>query len=126
MWSFLAISALAWAGYGLYCLINPAILAELAGVTAASATATTELRAMYGGVQTALGVFAALALFNPGLQRPALLALIFCTGGLFTARLIGALLAGDGSAYTVGALVFESIYTVIAIALLRRSPQVPA
>jgi Na+/glutamate symporter len=122
---FLVVSALAWGGYGLYCLINPAILAELAGVTAVSATATTELRAMYGGVQTALGVFAALAVVNAGLQRPALLALAFATGGLFTARLIGALLASDLSSYTVGALVFESVYTVIAIVLLRRSAHNP-
>jgi hypothetical protein len=117
---FLAISALAWGGYGLYCLINPAILAELAGVTAVSATATTELRAMYGGVQTALGLFAALAVVNAGWQRPAVLALAFVTGGLFTARLIGALLAGDFSSYTIGGLGFEFVYTAIAIVLLRR------
>ncbi|MES0874293.1 DUF4345 family protein [Sinimarinibacterium thermocellulolyticum] len=118
---FLLISALAWAGYGLYCLIDPTMLAELAGVTSTTPTGTIELRAMYGGVQTALGLFAAAALFRPAWQRSAVLALAFVTGGLFAARLIGALLAGDFSSYTIGGLGFELVYTAIAIALLRKS-----
>ena len=118
---FLVISALGWGGYGLYCLINPAMLAELAGVTSTTPTGAIELRAMYGGVQTALGLFAALAVFRAAWQRSALLALAFVTGGLFTARLIGALLVGDLSSYTIGGLAFEAVVTAIAIALLRRS-----
>ena len=118
---FLVISALGWGGYGLYCLINPAMLAELAGVTSTTSTGAIELRAMYGGAQTGLGLFAAVAVFCAAWQRSALLALAFVTGGLFTARLIGALLAGDFSSYTVGGLGFEFVFTAIAIALLRKS-----
>lgn len=118
---FLVISALGWGGYGLYCLINPAALVELAGVTSTTPTGAIELRAMYGGVQTALGMFAALAVFRAAWQRAALLALAFVTGGLFTARLIGALLVGDFSSYTVGGLGFEAVFTAIAVVLLRRS-----
>jgi hypothetical protein len=119
---FLVISALGWGGYGLYCLINPAMLAELAGVTSSSTTGAVELRAMYGGVQTALGLFAALAVVRVAWQRPAVLALAFVTGGLFSARLIGTLLTGDTSSYTIGGLGFEFVFTAVAIALLRRSP----
>lgn len=118
---FLGISVLAWAGYGLYCFIDPASLATTAGVAVTSATGHTELSAMYGGVQIALGALAGYALIRPGLQSSVLLTLAFVTGGLFAARLIAALPAAEFSSYTVGALLFESVYTVIAIALLRRS-----
>ena len=45
---FLALSALVWLLYGLYCLLVPGSLAEAAGVAATTPTGTTELRAMYG------------------------------------------------------------------------------
>ena len=62
--TFLGLSVLVWLGYGLYCFFVPAVVAEGAGFVARTPTATTELRAMYGGLQMALGVMAALALFN--------------------------------------------------------------
>lgn len=118
---FLVVSVLAWAGYGLYCFIDPAALATIAGVASTSATGSTELRAMYGGVQIALGALAGYALLRPALQSGVLLTLAFVTGGLFAARLLAALPAGEFSSYTVGALGFEFVYTAIAIALYRRA-----
>ena len=47
-----------------------------------SPTGSTELRAMYGGLQIALGAFAALAALRSSLARPALLAIAFLTAGL--------------------------------------------
>ncbi|MBD2857399.1 DUF4345 family protein [Spongiibacter sp. KMU-158] len=122
MWHsiFLGLSALAWAGYGIYCFISPEVLNDMGVITAVSATGTVELRAMYGGVQTALGVLAAAGLVNAAMQRPALIALAFATGGLFSARLLGALLASDFSGYTAGALVFEFLATAVAVILLRK------
>ncbi len=117
---FLGFSALAWAGYGIYCFISPSLLAEIEVIAAVSATGTVELRAMYGGLQTALGLLAACGLLMATMARPALIALGFATGGLFSARLLAALLAGEFSAYTVGALVFEFLATLIAIILLKR------
>ena len=120
---FLGLSALAWGGYGLYCFLDPGSLATTAGVTSTTATGTTELRAMYGGLQIALGALAAFALFRPAHQSGVLLTLAFVTGGLFTARLLAVLPASDFSSYTVGALAFELAFTVFA-ALLYRSARV--
>jgi hypothetical protein len=118
---FLGISALIWAPYGLWCFIDPGALEEAAGIGATSGTGTTELRAMYGGLQMALGVLAGSALLRPTLVRPALLALAFTCGGLFTARLLAALIGGEVSSYTAFGLVFEILSCTFATRLLARA-----
>lgn len=118
---FLVVSALIWLPYGIYCFLAPGSLAAAAGVTATSATGTTELRAMYGGLQAALGLLAGLAVFRASLVRPALLALAFLTGGLATARLLGVALDGGLSSYTAMGLGFELATVAIASALVRRA-----
>lgn len=120
---FLAASALLWLPYGLLCFFAPGSLAEVAGVASRSTTGMIELRAMYGGLQAALGVLAGVAFFRPSLQRPALVALSFLCAGLFMARLSGALLGLEFSSYTVAGLVFELLSSTFATRLLARLPE---
>lgn len=117
---FLAANALLWIGYGLYCLARPGFLAEAAGVAATTPTGSTELRAMYGGLQAAIGGLALIALLRPELVRTALIALAFLAGGLFSGRISGVLMDGGLSAYTAAALVLESTLTVLSVAFLRQ------
>jgi len=119
---FLAANVLLWLPYGLYCLASPGFLSEAAGVAATTATGTTELRAMYGGLQAAIGLLALAAVLRPDLQRTALVALAFLAGGLFTARVFGAFADGGLSGYTIGALVLESTLTVLSVRFLGRQP----
>lgn len=119
---FLAASALVWLPYGLLCFFAPGFLAEVAGVASTSTTGTIELRAMYGGLQAALGVLAGAAFFQPSLQRPALIALSFVCAGLFMARLLGALLGTEFSSYTAVGLLFELLSSTFATRLLVRLP----
>lgn len=120
---FLAASALVWLPYGLVCFFDPGYLAEVAGVASTSTTGTIELRAMYGGLQVALGVLAGAACFQTSLERPALLALAFMCAGLFMARLLGALLGAEFSAYTILGLLFELLSSAFATRLLARVPR---
>jgi hypothetical protein len=117
---FLGLSALLWFLYGLYCFFSPGALAEGAGVAATTPTGTTELRAMYGGLQMALGVMAGLGLGRADLTRTALVALGLVTAGLGSARLLGAFVDGGWSAYTVMGLVFEFGSAAWASRLLRQ------
>jgi hypothetical protein len=119
---FLGLSALLWLPYGLFCFVQPGYLAEAAGVTIGSTTASIELRAMYGGLQVAIGLLALLAVFRPALVRPALLMLAFVTAGLGSARLLGSALDAEVSAYTGLALCFELASAGVAIWLLRSLP----
>ncbi len=121
---FLGFSALIWFPYGIFCFLQPGYLTEAAGLGLTSATATTEVRAMYGGLQMAIGALSGMALLRPTLVQAALTALAFLAVGLGTARLIGSLLDASYSTYTVGGLIFEFLSAGLAIWLLRRSGSV--
>ena len=118
--AFLVLSALVWLPYGLYCLAEPGFLAQAAGVASSSSTGTTELRAMYGGVQAALGAASALAVVRRELRGHVLFALATVAAGLFVARVVGVVLDGGLSAYTAFALALE-ITLAVAAGLLYRS-----
>ena len=118
---YLVLSVLLWVPYGIYCLIVPAHLAGAAGVVAATPTGTTEIRAMYGGLQAAIGVMCAVALARSEIARSAMLAIAFLVSGLFLARISGFFIDSSASDYTNGVLVFEGSYALVTIFLLRRT-----
>ena len=117
---FLIFSVVIWIPYGLYCLYDPAFLQEAAGVAATSDTGTTELRAMYGGLQVAIGLLALFALMDATRVRSTLWCLAILIGGIGIARVLGALLAGDASSYTLGGVSFELVAATWATWLLAR------
>jgi hypothetical protein len=118
--NFLIVSTLIWLPYGVFCFFQPGFLEGAAGVRAISTTATTELRAMYGGLQAAIGVLAALAVLREDLRRSALIAIGFLTAGLGLSRLGGAVLDGEVSSYTGSAIAFELISAAVAAWIIQR------
>jgi hypothetical protein len=121
----LALSAVIWLPYGVYCFFAPDALAGIAGVTAGSTTGSIELRAMYGGLQLAIGALAGAGALRAALERPALVALAFLCAGLFLARTAGALFEGELSAYTASGLVFE-LGSALLVGWRLASPASPA
>jgi hypothetical protein len=119
---FLGLFGLLSIPYGIFCFVRPGFLDGFAGVAATSATGTVELRAMYGGLQTAFGALALLGALRPAFAHTALLTTAFLCAGLGSFRLLGAMAAGEVSSYTGQGLVFELASTAIAIFLLRRLP----
>lgn len=117
---FLALSALGWFPYGLFCFFAPTALAANAGVTFISPTGATEMRAMYGGLQAALGLLAFAGMQRPSLTRPALVALFTVTAGLGVARLLGTVTDGAWSLYTLLGLLFEFGSAAWAGSILRQ------
>jgi len=117
---FLGLSALVWLPYGIYCFLVPTSLGAAAGVAFSTPTGSTELRAMYGGLEAALGALCAIALLRPALVRPAVVALGFLAAGLASARAAGVALDGELSSYTAMALALEVPTAAIAFFLLAR------
>ena len=122
MTAFLAFETLVWLPYGLYLVFAPTFLANATegGVVMQNGAGITEIRAMYGGLQAALGTLCLLALLRDRYAQPALIAVAFLTTGLFVARLYGVSVDGGLSGYTTGALVFEGASASIAFFLVSR------
>jgi hypothetical protein len=118
---FLGVSALIWLPYGLFCLARPSFLETTAGVAATTATGTVELRAMYGGLQVAIGVLCALGYMSSAWRHNALATLGVLTAGLGLGRLAGVAAGGGLSPYTAAALAIELVSAVLAFALIRRN-----
>ena len=114
---FLGLQAMIFIPYGLFCLAEPGYLSETATVSASSVTGTIEIQAMYGGLQTAVGVLCAFGALYVDLRRPALVTLLFCFAGLAIPRVALALMYGDFGGYTLGAMIFESLSAVCAFSL---------
>ena len=121
---FLGLMAAVFIPYGLYCLVEPDMLSGAAGLTANSTTGTIELQAMYGGLQTAVGVMCLLGVFRPQLAEAAMLALLFIFAGLAVVRVSLGLSQADFSGYTVFAMSFETVSLLFLVwyVFLRRDP----
>ena len=114
--TLLGVSAFVFMGYGLVSLVSPAIPAGFAGLVISNGDAFAEIGAMYGGLQTGLGLFCALALVKPEFYRSGLILLLITIGSLVLARLVSVLITTDPvTSYSYGALGYE--YTTAALAL---------
>ena len=120
--TILGVSALVFIAYGLVSLVSPAIPSGFAGLDMSNGDAFAEIGAMYGGLQTGIGMFCLLALLKSDFYRAGLVLLILGIGALAMARLISFLLATDPvSAYTYGALMYEFTTALLAAtALLKK------
>ena len=116
---FLAVTGLAFAGYGLMCLFVPETVGDAAELGLASEVAVAEVRAMYGGLQLSIGVLSLLAIFRPALEKTALLSLCFLFAGLAGGRLFAIALASGAGAYNYAAFGYEAVSVLVAIALVR-------
>ncbi len=117
---FLGLNALVFVGYGLVCLASPAVVADQTGMQLATGVARTEVRAMYGGLQTAVGLLALAGAMRPALQPTVLLTFVFLFFGLASGRIVGILVDPDPGFYNFSAAAFETLFGAISTALLAR------
>lgn len=99
---FLIFNSLFWLPWGLVCLLKPEVWSGqlIKGMDVfdlSSAVARTEVRAMYGGLQMAIGVFALVGAFVPRHRRSVLLFFVLGLFGLASCRFAGMVIEGDRS-----------------------------
>ena len=119
----LGFTGLAFAGYGVYCAIDLDVVIELTGVVFPSTTPAVEARAMYGGLQTGLGLLFLSAAINQRFTAYGLVAMVFVLGGVALGRALGLHLDGADE-YNTGAVIYESSSTVLAAVALWRERRV--
>ena len=123
----LGFSALLFIGFGLLGLFSPSVPAEMAGLEILNGDAHAEIAAMYGGLQTSVGLFCVLALVRAEYNKAALVLLAMVMGAVGLARLATAMTSpGEITSYTHIALGFEFVVTTLAIAALAGKSNDPA
>jgi len=117
----LLLSALVFTLYGLVCLFAPEVAAGYAGLEMTNGNAYAEIGAMYGGLQTGMGLFCVIGVVQSRHTRSALLLLALVIGLLAFGRLYSTIFgAGAVTAYTWGAVGYEFFTAVVAAIALRQ------
>jgi len=109
----LGFTGVVFAGYGLWCAVDPGVVAATSGLAYPTPGAEVEARAMYGGLQAGFGAFLLVGAIRLALRLPALVALLLVVGGLATFRAVGLALAGPDD-YNIGAVLYETTTTLLA------------
>lgn len=116
----LGAGSLSLLGFGLATLLAPELL-EATGLGVDNAGARTEVRAFYGGLELALGLFLALAGRRPERRAVALWLMMAVFAGIGAGRSIGLLVEGETSGVHLAALITELVLAGLAGAALWRS-----
>ncbi|MFP6641526.1 MAG: DUF4345 family protein [Myxococcota bacterium] len=114
----LFLVGIAFAPYGLMCLMDPQAVAEYTGMQLPNASALVEVVAMYGGLQFGLGALFIFWALRVEHLRTGLFVLVVTLGCLALGRAVGLLVHGT-SVYNLAALAFESLSSVLGIVALR-------
>ena len=118
------ISAFSFISYGLTCFFAPDVPAAYAGLSITNGDAFAGLGAMYGGLQTGVGLFCLLAALRDEYYRPALMLLVMAIGLLALGRFYSTLTGTEAVGfYTYGALVYETITAILAAIALKLAAQ---
>ena len=112
---YLIFTLLVWLPWGLICIFNTDLIASVIGVSSITESGTTDIRAMYGGVQTAIGLMAALALLNRRYFPNLLFCLAFMGSCLALSRSYGLAMDNSSTLYTWGVIAYEYFAAISAI-----------
>lgn len=116
------VSGAIFISYGIACFLSPELPAGYAGLSIGSGDAYAEISAMYGGLQTGVGIFCVICALQRGLQRAGLMLLAIGIGALAFARIYAAWDADwMVGFYTWGAFVYETATAALAAYALRRA-----
>jgi hypothetical protein len=110
---FLAANSLFWLPWGFICLVRPEawsgeVIDGMEVFDLSGTVARTEVRAMYGGLQMAIGVLALLGAFRPRYRDTTLTFFVIALTGLAACRFAGMVIEGDDSYLTFSVGGIES------------------
>ncbi len=113
---FLVLLALATLNIAVQAILDPQAIFDNVQVQLGNLTARNSVRALYGGVNLAFGLFWMWAAFRE--QRTGLLLALLYTGGFAIGRILSILMDGMPDAFAMQWLVTESVFALLAAGLL--------
>lgn len=111
----LVLLALAATGLGLASLLRPVEMAAIVELPLPSAAARTDVRAVYGGVITGIGVFLLMCTLRRGMVRTGLAAAACVFGGAALGRVFGLSIEGFGQPLMLIIALLETIAAGLAV-----------
>jgi hypothetical protein len=116
-------AGLGFLGFGLWFVIDPIAPMQAMGITVSGVVAPTEIRAFYGGLEIALGLFLLIGSFKRDWRRPALWLVLFSNAGIGLTRLLALLMGGEWHSFFTYALIWELGFALLAIIALKFDPE---
>lgn len=117
----LALGGICFLGFGAVMLVSPqAALTDL-GLTIPDGAPTTEIRAVYGGLELGLGALLVAAMHKIQYLRAGLVLGCVAYGSIAGGRAIGMLVDRSSSGFLWGALGVEILLALLFLIALRRN-----
>ncbi|MDH3655194.1 MAG: DUF4345 domain-containing protein [Myxococcales bacterium] len=111
--------------HGLVCFIHPATIGIESGLAMPTPGSVIEVRAEYGGLPMALGLFFLAAAIQRIQMRTGLLVMVTALGGYASARVVAVLISGQVDTYNVAAIAYEVFSASLGLWALRRLRAAP-
>ena len=117
----LAITGLVFFVHGLVCFIHPAIIGIESGLAMPTPSAIIEVRAEYGGLPMALGLFFLAAALQKIKVRTGLIVMLTVVTGYATARIAAVLITAQIDQYNAAAILYELTTALLTLWALNKT-----
>ena len=121
----LLLGAVVFVIVGIGFLIFPAEWAAVTEISLPTAMARTDLRATYGGLDLAVGVFLWICARRDEWIRPGLVVLALTAAGFGGGRLVGIVAESSAAPLMLVFLAIEAVIVIVTLATLRRMARNP-
>ena len=117
----LTVTGLVFFVHGLVCFIHPATIGIESGLAMPTPSSVIEVRAEYGGLPIALGLFFLAAALKKIEVRTGLIVMLTATAGYATSRILAVAIMGDIDQYNAAAILYEVTTALLSLWALKRA-----
>ena len=116
----LTVTGLVFFVHGLVCFIHPATIGIESGLAMPTPSSVIEVRAEYGGLPIALGLFFLAAALQKIEVRTGLIVMLTATAGYATSRILAVAMMGQLDQYNAAAILYEVTTALLSLWALKR------
>jgi hypothetical protein len=118
----LAVTGLVFFVHGLVCFIHPATIGLESGLAMPTPSSVIEVRAEYGGLPIALGLFFLAAALQKIEVRTGLIVMVTAITGYASSRIVALAMMGQPDQYNTAAIIYEVTTALLGFWALRMLP----
>jgi len=116
----LTVTGLVFFFHGLVCFIHPATIGIESGLAMPTPSSVIEVRAEYGGLPIALGLFFLAAALQKIEVRTGLIVMLTATAGYATSRILAVAIMGQLDQYNTAAILYEVTTALLSLWALKK------